>query len=487
MKENYRTEKDHIGSVKIPENALYGIHAYRAKENFPDTELFSKEWYRAAGAVKLACYNTIEKFRKTSEKNFGSEIPVDIPDIKIIHALQKAAVEVSRGRHYKSFIVPAVQGGAGTSINMNINEIIANTALLHSGYKPGTYEKIDPVEHANRYQSTNDVIPTALHTASMKLMLELEEKINLLRHDIEKYESEYRNSLRIAYTQMQQAVPSSIGRLFSTYNEALSRDWWRVSRAQERLKVVNLGGSAVGSGITSPRFFIMGVVQELQKLTELPVTRSENMHDATCNLDPFVEVHGFLKAHAVTLEKIVSDLRLLSSDLITHNEIKIPQKQVGSSIMPGKVNPVIPEFVISVSHRVYANDQIISGLAAQGMLDLNAYLPLIGHSFLNSIELLIAADKTLRENLFAELEINSKTAEDKLYSSPAVCTALLPFIGYHKSEQLSIKMQEQACSVFEANNQLNLIDSIHLKDILSTSNLLKEGFSLFDLTKNDSK
>ena len=481
MKDNFRTEKDRLGTAEIPVNALYGIHAERAKNNFPDTERFSKEWYKAVGTVKLACYNTIEKFRKSSEKQFGAEIPVDMINPETIKALQKAASEVAEGEYFESFIVPAVQGGAGTSINMNINEIIANRALIHAGKKPGTYTVIDPVEHANRYQSTNDVIPTALHTASMKLMLNLENEINLLRHEIEKYESEYRNSLRIAYTQMQQAVPSSLGRLFSTYNEALSRDWWRVSRAQERLKVVNLGGSAVGSGITSPRFFIMEAVRELQKLTSLPLTRSENMHDATCNLDPFVEVHGFLKAHAVTLEKTVSDLRLLSSDLLQNNEIEIPRKQVGSSIMPGKINPVIPEFVISVSHRVYANDQIISGLAAQGMLDLNAYLPLIGHSFLNSIELLSAADKTLRENLFKNIKINSKISEEKLFSSPAVCTALLPFIGYHNAEKLTSEMNSKNISVFEANKNLNLIDRQKLKDILSPSNLLKEGFSLFDL------
>ena len=482
MKENYRTEHDHLGSAEIPENALYGIHAQRAVNNFPDTERFSKEWYKAAGTVKLACYNTIERFRKTSEKNFGSDIPVSIPDFRTINALQKAAAEVASGEYFDSFIVPAVQGGAGTSINMNINEIIANRALIHAGGKPGTYSEIDPVEHANLYQSTNDVIPTALHTASMKLMLKLENEINLLRHEIEKYESEYRNSLRIAYTQMQQAVPSSLGRLFSTYNEALSRDWWRVSRAQERLKVVNLGGSAVGSGITSPRFFIMEAVKELQKLTSLPITRSENMNDATCNLDPFVEVHGFLKAHAVNLEKTAGDLRLLSSDLLQQNEIKIPQKQVGSSIMPGKINPVIPEFVISVSHRVYANDQIISSLAAQGMLDLNAYLPVIGHSFLNSIELLTAADKTLNENLFKGLKVDIKTAEDKLFSSPAVCTALLPFTGYHNAEKLTEIMNSDNCNVFEANRKLKLIDEKKLREILSASNLLKEGFSLYDLT-----
>ncbi len=478
---NIRTEKDYIGTIEIPADALYGIHAWRAQQNFPDTERFSIAWYKAVGMVKLACYQTIQKFKSAAEKTYANHVPVPLPSSQTLEVLQQSAAEVMEGKYFESFIVPAIQGGAGTSINMNVNEIITNTALLKLGKKPGDYQSIDPVEDANRYQSTNDVIPTALHVASMQKLLELEQAINLLRHDIEKIESAHRNSLRIAYTQMQQAVPSSIGRLFSTYNEAFSRDWWRISRGQERLKVVNLGGSAIGSGLTSPRFFIMEVVQHLQKLSNLPLTRSENMHDATCNLDPFVEVHGFLKAHAVSLEKMVNDLRLLSSDLIQQNEIEIPQAQVGSSIMPGKINPVIPEFVISSTHKIYANDQIISSLAAQGTLDLNAYLPIIGHAFLNSLELLIACNQTLRTNFINGLIIHAQTAEDKLYHSPAICTALLPYIGYHKAELLAATMKQKHCSIFEANNKLLLMDKDKLQEVLSPSKLLQEGFSLKDI------
>ena len=476
-----RMETDALGSVRMPAESLFGIHAFRAKKNFPGTERFSLHWYKAVGTVKLACYNTIERFRLSVEKTFGKTPPISMMAPEKVDALRAAAGEVVQGKHFKWFIVPAVQGGAGTSINMNVNEILANVALEKLGKAPGDYAAIDPIEDANRYQSTNDVIPTALHVAGMQRLQVLERHINLLRHEIEKIEATHRSDLRLAYTQMQAAVPSSLGRLFSTYNEALSRDWWRVSRGQERLKVVNLGGSAIGSGLASPRFFVMEAIRELQKLTRLPVTRSENLHDATCNLDPFVEVHGFLSAHAVSLEKMVGDLRLLASDLMGTNDVRLPQKQVGSSIMPGKVNPVIPEFVIGCAHKVYANAAIVNSLAGQGLLDLNAYLPIIGHAFLNSLELLIAANRTLKENLFCGLYVNAKGAEAKLYRSPSVCTALLPFLGYGQAALLAKEMQRTGGSVYDANNALNLIDAQKLEELLTPSNLVKEGFSVHDL------
>jgi aspartate ammonia-lyase len=433
------------------------------------------------GTVKLACYNTIERFQNAVGKKFVKALPLKMMAKEKVEALQEAAREVMQGKHFEGFIVPAVQGGAGTSINMNVNEILANVALKKLGKAPGIYTEIDPIEDANRYQSTNDVIPTALHVACMLRLWVLGKKINLLRHEIEKVEAVHRNDLRMAYTQMQAAVPSSLGRLFSTYNEALSRDWWRVSRGQERLKIVNLGGSAIGSGLASPRFFVMEASRELRDLTQLPMTRGENLHDATCNLDPFVEVHGFLNAHAVSLEKMVGDLRLLASDLLETNDIRLPCKQVGSSIMPGKVNPVIPEFVIGCAHKVYANGAMVNSLAARGLLDLNAYLPVIGHTFLNSLEMLIAANQTLRENLFCGLEVNARKAEAKLYRSPSVCTALLPHIGHGQAALLAEEMQKTGGTIHDANRTLQLIAPSRLEELLTPSNLLQEGFSVHDL------
>jgi len=477
-----RIEKDFIGEKEIPKNALYGIHALRAKENFPDTTQFHIEWYKAVGITKLACYQTYESFKQAAEKKYDiNNLPFKLFDNQIIDLLKKSAEEVSEGKYFENFVVPAIQGGAGTSINMNINEIIANLSLQKINEKLGNYEVIDPIEHANIYQSTNDVIPTSLKIASIQLLVELEDVINKLRFRVEELERKYRDTLRIGYTQMQEAVPSSYGKLFSSYNEALSRDWWRVSKCFERIKVVNLGGSAIGTAIAVPQYFVMEVVSNLQKLTKLPITRSENLSDATNNLDTFVEVHAILKSHAVNLEKIVSDIRLLASDLLQNRELTIPQKQVGSSIMPSKINPVIPEFVISVAHKVYSNDILISNLSAQGCLDLNAYIPVIGHALLESIKLLIVANKTLKINLFDGIEINEKTAKEKLYKSPSITTALSPYIGYNKSSELSKEMRKNNCNIFEANDKLKFISTEKLSKILETQNLLKTGFSLNDL------
>ena len=477
-----RIEKDYIGSLEIPKKALYGIHSLRAKNNFPDSTLFHKEWYKAVGTVKLACYQTYKNFKKAVESKYANKkLSIDFFSDEIINILIKSAKEVAEGNYFDSFIVPAVQGGAGTSINLNINEIIANAGLLKIDKEVGDYKFIDPFEQANIYQSTNDVIPTALKVATIKLLQELENRINKLRFEVEKRERETRDVVRIAYTQMQEAVPSSYGKLFSTYNDALSRDWWRVSKCFERIKVVNLGGSAVGTAIAVPTYFVMEVISNLQKITKLPITRGENLCDTTANIDSFVEVHAILKSHAVNLEKIVSDLRLLSSEIIYNREIQIPQQQVGSSIMPSKINPVIPEFVISVAHKVYSNDMLISNLSGQGNLDLNAYLPVIGHALLDSLKLLIAANKTIKENLIEGLKINKASAKDKLFRSPSVTTALSPYIGYHKAGELAKYMRKNLCTIFEANNQLNLISDDKLKNILQTQNLLKTGFSVKDL------
>ncbi len=263
-----RTEKDFMGEVTIPRDALYGIHSYRARENFSNQVSFPLEWYRAVGTVKLASYKTVHKLLNALLKEHPDLVDhLRLPDKKTLDALERAACEVSAGSHFEHFIVPSVQGGAGTSINLNINEIITNVALKSLGRKPGDYEMVDPIETANIFQSTNDVVPTALTVATMQLLNELEESINLTRSSFEQLETKYRNSLRISYTQMQEAVPSTFGQLFSTYSEALSRDWWRVSKGFERIKIVNLGGGATGTGISIPRFYIMEVVPSLKKLT----------------------------------------------------------------------------------------------------------------------------------------------------------------------------------------------------------------------------
>jgi aspartate ammonia-lyase len=477
----YRIEKDTLGEKQIPSDALYGIHSIRARENFPGNSPFPVEWYKSVCITKLACYNTYKKFRNAAEGKSGSNLPFKIIKDYILDALSASAREVSNEIHYDQFIVPAIQGGAGTSINMNINEIITNSALKKLGYNCGEYAFVDPLEDTNIYQSTNDVIPTALTVAVMKLLVSLEEKINILRQKVEEYEKKSRNVLRPGYTQMQAAIPSSFGILFSTYNEALSRDWWRVSKCSERIKQVNLGGGAIGTGLSLPRYFIMEVVPELRNLTGLPLAHSENLSDATSNFDKWVEIHATLKAHAVNLEKMSSDLRLLSSDLVGQKILSIPDRQVGSSIMPGKINPVIPEFVISAAHKIYSNDVLISSLSGQGTLELNAYLPVIGCALIESINLLIACNVTLLNNLFTGLLLNEEAGYNGVINNPSVTTALTPHIGYHKAAELAELMKDKKINIFEANQILKLIDENKLKSILEPGNLLKLGFSIDDL------
>ena len=475
-----RTDHDYLGPMEIPGDALYGIHSARAFENFQNHTVFHQEWYQAVGDVKYACYETYANFRALSIEKYGDALPVQFFETPTIEALQQAANEVAMGKWFSNFIVPAVQGGAGTSINMNVNEIIANRALQLLGKQPGNYDCVNPVEHANIYQSTNDVIPTALRLASLRLLTTLEDEINRLRLLNEETERRLRNIPRMAYTQMQQAVPSSYGKLFSSYSDALSRDWWRVSKCFERIKVVNLGGSAVGTSITVPRYVVMEATRVLQKNTGLPVTRGENLVDSTANNDALVEVHAILKAHAVNLEKIVSDLRLLGSD-ISKESLEIPQQQVGSSIMPGKINPVIPEFIISVAHRVYANDMLISSLCAQGCLELNAYLPLIGHALLDSLKLLIAADRSFCSKLLSGIRVNEEDSTRSYLRSPGLCTAMLPYIGYDKASLLARHMHQNGCSIYEANAALQLLTEARLTEALHPDKLLKQGFSLNDI------
>lgn len=477
-----RKENDSIGELILPADALYGIHAARAFVNFPDTTPFSTEWYKAMGIVKKAAYQTYRKFKTAAEKKYNTAANrLNFIDNKIVDTMIDVAGEIAEGKYASHFIVAAVQGGAGTSINMNINEIIANASLLKLNSKPGDYKFIDPVEMANIYQSTNDVVPTALRIAVLQLLNNLEVEINRLRKEIEKLEQKYRNVLRTGYTQMQEAVPTSYGKMFGAYNESLSRDWWRVSKCAERIKMVNIGGSAIGTSIAVPRYFVMQVVTELQQLTNLPIGRSENMPDATSNLDSWVEVHAILKANAVNLEKMVSDIRLLSADISRHNELKIPEKQAGSSIMPGKVNPVIPEFVISAAHKIYANDMLVSSLCGQGCLELNAYLPLIGHSIIESINLLIQSCNTMANNLFNGLQIDTLKTIQQVNKSTSLTTALVPHIGYNNATKLAKLMKNKEITIYEANRQLKIIDEKKLSNLLNNNNLLKTGFSLNEL------
>ncbi len=482
-----RKEKDFLGEVNIPRDALYGIHAFRASQNFRNNSVFSNEWYKAVGMAKQACYQTALGFIKAAAKKYPHKpLPRGCEDPTLFEILEETAEEVAQGKYAEQIIVPAIQGGAGTALNMNINEIIANASLIKMGKRPGDYHIIDPIIHANIFQSTNDVIPTGLKVAIIKQLTQLETSINHLRTTFERQENAGRSALRLAYTQMQQAVPSSYGMLFSAYSDALSRDWWRISKCFERIKVTNLGGGATGTAMAIPRYFVMEVTGRLRNLAHVPVTRSENHTDTTQNLDGFVEIHAIIKAHAVNLEKIASDLRLLGSDIMGDGELRLPQKQTGSSMMPGKVNPVINEFVIGSCHKVYANDMLISNLCGQGCLELNAYLPIIGHALLESLHLLISCNQSMEQHMVRELEIKKDTAWKKLMNSPAITTALLPALGYDKAAELAGIMKKEKLDIIQANDKLKLLKPSDLKKILLPDNLLKLGYSLTDIPERNS-
>ncbi len=477
-----RIEKDSLGQISLPKDALYGIHSLRASRNFTNDIAFPIEWYKSVHLVKMAYYLTYRDFKSKAKDRLAKieNININFED-NIIDAMLQTVKEGSSGLYFDNFIVPAVQGGAGTSINMNINEIIANVSLLKIGKEQGDYGIIDPLDHANMFQSTNDVIPSALKVAIIFLLNDLEKSINYLRSKIEVLEQKYRNVPRIAFTQYQSAVPSTYGLLFSAYNEALSRDWWRVSKCFERNKMLNIGASAVGTGISVPRYFIMNVIQKLQELTSLPLTRSENLTDNTQNLDSLVEVHSILKANAVNLEKISSDIRLLASDLVNQGIVKIPKLQAGSSIMPGKVNPVATEYAVSISHIAYANDSLISSLCGMGNLDLNPYLPIIGVKFIETLKLLISANNTLADNLFGGIEIDTDKANADFLKNPSITTLLNTYIGYHNAEKLANEMKENGIDIIEANNNLKFVEKNKLQNMIKIENYLKLGFSLNDL------
>ena len=363
-----RTEKDFLGTVEIPAQALWGIHSYRAAKNFPaaSNPPFSLPWFKALAQVKLACYLTYQKLK--IQANLQALYHYPFFSDEILNALISAAREMATGKYFEHFILPAITGGAGTSINMNINEIITNLALQLLGRRPGDYLHIDPFEHANVFQSTNDVVPTALKIAIIQQTKQLEGEINQTRQMLEAQEKKYRSILRPGITQLQIAIPSSYGHLLSSFVDGLARDWWRCSKCVERLKVINLGGSAIGTGAGVPRFFLMEVANTLRDICQLPLARAENLADTTSNWDNLVEVSGMIKAHGVNLEKQLSDWRFLAADSTLNFGVQIPATQVGSSIMPGKVNPVICEYIISCCHQVYCNDLLVSNLAGQGAL-----------------------------------------------------------------------------------------------------------------------
>jgi aspartate ammonia-lyase len=458
-----RIEKDLLGEKNVPMEAYYGIHTERAKENFPLSGYKTNN--RLIVAIALI---------KKAAAAINSELGYLSPDIG--KAIGQAADEIIAGQLQEQFVVDALQGGAGTSTNMNVNEVLANRAIELLGGQRGEYHLVHPLNHVNMHQSTNDVYPTALRIAAIGLLKPLSQACADLQDALQQKEAEFAGIIKAGRTQLQDAVPIMLGQEFSAYAQAIARDRWRLYKVEERLRQVNLGGTAIGTGLNADKKYIYMVNERVRQYTKLGISRAENMIDATQNADVYVEVSGLLKALAVTLGKIANDLRLLSSGPRAGlSEINLPELQAGSSIMPGKVNPVIPEAVNQASFHVIASDLAITLSAQAGQLELNAFLPLLAHHLLGSMEIL-----THTVNLFTTRCINGITANPErcaalLEQGLATVAALAPHIGYDLTGQVARKAFVEVKTVREAALELGVLSEERLDEILNPLALTSPG------------
>jgi len=427
-----RIEKDALGERALPMDALYGINTARALENFPlSGRPVHPALARAFGEVKLACAQTNRALGWWAD------------DAAKADAIERACRELSEGRIDAHICVDALQGGAGTSTNMNVNEVLANRALELMGLDHGAYDRVSPLEDINLHQSTNDTYPTALKLAAIRLLHTLEQNVVALQESFQRAEKRFAHIVKVGRTQYQDAVLTTLGREMSAYAEAVNRDRWRIYKCEERLRVVNLGGTAIGTGVAAPREFIFGAVEQLRALTGIGFARAENLVEATQNADVFVEVSGILKAHAVSLVKICGDLRLLSSGPDAGlGEIRLPARQAGSSIMPGKVNPVIPEAATQAAMLAMGNDGVIAAACAAGSLELNAFLPLIAYCLLESLDILSRTDDLLCRHCVDGIEADEARCRAHVENSTAAATALVPALGYERAGEAARSARE---------------------------------------------
>ena len=449
-----RTEADSIGELEVPEEAYYGVQSLRAKENFQITghamnEVFIQNLARVKKAAAI-----------TNRNAFTLEAG-------LAEAIIRACDEVIKGRFAEEFIVDAIQGGAGTSANMNMNEVVANRANELLGGRKGGYTRVHPNDHVNMAQSTNDVIPTAGKLTVLALTRPLLTELERLEHALYRKAIAFDDILKMGRTQLQDAVPMRLGQTFHSYTSMVTRDKKRIEHAMEEMYTVNLGATAIGSAINVSPAYLSNVVPTLAKLTGFPLKQAEDLFDATENLDGFVAVSGAIKACAVNLSKMCNDLRLLSSGPRTGlGEINLPAKQNGSSIMPGKVNPVIPEVVTQVSFMIVGHDMTITMAAEAGQMELNAFEPVLFYHLFESITALTGAVNTLVDNCIEGITANKERCESLMESSAGISTALCPYIGYKKAAEIAKKALATGKSVRELVLAEKLLTEKQLKTIL---------------------
>jgi aspartate ammonia-lyase len=459
----YRKEHDLLGTRDVPADALHGIHTERAIENFPLTlRSINPALIHAYGAVKLACARTNHELGRWDESKTT--------------AIETACIEMMDGRLDDAIRVDALQGGAGTSTNMNVNEVLANRALQLLGKQLGDYHIIHPLDDVNLHQSTNDTYPTALKVAAIQSLRLLQQEVIGLLEEFQRKEQQFAHVVKVGRTQLQDAVLITLGREMGAYAEAIARDRWRIYKCEERLRIVNLGGTAIGTGLSAPRQYIFRVVDRLREITKLGLARAENLVECTQNADVFVEVSGILKACAISLIKISTDLRLLSSGPDAgFGEIRLPERQAGSSIMPGKVNPVIPEAVTQAAIVVMSNDQTIAQACAMGNLELNAFLPLVADALLESLDLLRNACRIFREFCIAGIVANESRCRNFVAGATASLTALVELLGYEIVQAIADQARMEGKTVRTIVVELGYMSSEQFDQLVSPETVNRLG------------
>ena len=423
MTSTFRVEHDFLGDKQIPFDAYWGVHTARAVDNFP-----------ISGTKISAMPELIVAFAHVKKAAARANHQLGVLDEQRLYAILWACDQLVAGRHHEEFVVDVIQGGAGTSTNMNANEVIANLALEKLGFEKGRYDVLHPNDQVNASQSTNDVYPTAVRLALWAGIDRLLAAMASLRESFERKAHEFERVLKIGRTQLQDAVPMTLGQEFSTYAVMLEEDEARLREARALIQEVNLGATAIGTGINAPHGYTDLAVAFLGKESGIPVVRAKNLVEATQDTGAFVQLSGVLKRVATKLSKTCNDLRLLSSGpQAGFGDIRLPARQAGSSIMPGKVNPVIPEVMNQVAFEVIGNDITVTMASEAGQLQLNAFEPIMGWSLHKSISHLSSACRTLEVNCVDGIEANHELLARRVRESVTLVTALNPIIGYEKA------------------------------------------------------
>jgi aspartate ammonia-lyase len=458
-----RVEKDYLGSVEIKDNMYYGISTVRAVSNFKvSNELVHKDIVRELVNIKKQAAFTNQK--------------LGYLDTEKSEYIIKACDLILTGKFDDQFVVNRYQGGAGTSTNMNVNEVISNVALELAGKEKGEYDYIHPLNMVNLHQSTNDTFPTACKIAIIKKIRVLADEYAELQKTMQEKEHEFGGILKLGRTQYMDAVPMLAGQMFGAYAETFSRDRWRIYKVEERLRTINIGGTAIGTGLNAPLKYTFMMTQLLQESTNIGVSRAENLIDNTQNLDSFNEVSALLKVSASSLVKIGNDLRFLSSGPNGGiGEVILPMQQVGSTIMPGKVNPVILEMVVSNGYKVISNDNLISNLVASGNMELNAFTPMIAETLLESLELLIHTVHIFNEKCAKGIQMDEKRCLENLEKSNSLITPLIGVIGYDMASEVVKMAQSKQVSITEVLVTKGMFSKEELDTLLDPHNITRPG------------